>query len=91
MTTFERVASILRSYFEVDPGSITPESRLQDLAIDSLGVIEIMFAVEDEFKVIVPRLEGDARPTLVTVDDLVRFIDRLLSEQTTVAQEQASS
>ena len=91
MTTFERVANILRTHFEVDPGSITPGARLQDLAIDSLGVIEIMFALEDEFGITVPRLEGDARSALVTVDDLVRFVDRLLSEQSSAAQEQASS
>ena len=60
---------------------IQGDARLQDFAIDSLGVIEIMFAVEDEFGITVPPAPPGTSMSLDTVDDLVRYIDRLASEQ----------
>lgn len=89
MSTLERLTQILKANFDVDTASLTPESRLADLAIDSLGVIEIMFAVEDEFKIVVPRTQGDNAPALATVGDLVAFVDRLVSEQAARPEEPA--
>ena len=57
------------------------DARLEDFAIDSLGLIEIMFAVEEEFGITVPPAAPDTSKSIVTLDDLVRHIDRLVSEQ----------
>jgi len=89
LSTFERLTQILKANFDIDTASLTPESRLADLAIDSLGVIEIMFAVEDEFKIAVPRTHGENAPALVTVGDLAAFVDRLVSEQAARPEEPA--
>ena len=79
MSTLERLTHILQANFDIDPTALTPESRLADLSIDSLGIIEIMFAIEDEFKIVVPRVQGESAPALTTVADLVSFVDRLLA------------
>jgi acyl carrier protein len=80
-TTLEGLRQIIVREFEVDPRLLQADARLEDFAIDSLGVIEILFAVEEEFSIIVPSEPPDTRTSINTVGDLVGYIDRLLSEQ----------
>jgi acyl carrier protein len=75
--TFELLRQILTKDFEVAPELIHPAARLDQLAIDSLAVIEVMFRLEDEFKISFPQDPGD----LSTVGDLSSSIDRLVAEQ----------
>ena len=81
MTTLESVQAILKTNFDLSSEVVQPESRLEDLAIDSLAVIEVMFAVEDEFKVTVPSEPAALQEQMKTVGDLVAYIDRLVAEQ----------
>ena len=74
---FERLGQILSKEFEVAPELINPAARMDQLAIDSLAVIEVMFRLEDEFKISFPQDPGE----LKTVGDLVSAIDRLATEQ----------
>lgn len=48
------VTSILAEQAVCDPAEITPEQSLQDLGIDSLGVVECIFAIEETFDVSIP-------------------------------------
>jgi acyl carrier protein len=79
--TIECLRKIIARDFEIDPQLLQDDVQLKDLAIDSLGVIEIMFAVEEEFSITVPPEPPDARTPINTMDDLVHYIDRLVSEQ----------
>jgi acyl carrier protein len=80
-TTLESLRKIIIRDFEIDPQLLQTDARLEDFAIDSLGVIEILFAVEEEFGIIVPPEPPDTRTSINTVGDLVGYIDHLLSEQ----------
>jgi acyl carrier protein len=80
-TTLESLRKIIARDFEVDPQLLRGDAQLQDFAIDSLGVIEILFAVEEEFGITVPHEPPGTSTSLDTLDDLVRFIDQLVSEQ----------
>ena len=75
--TFEVLRQILTKDFEVAPELIHPNARLDQLAIDSLAVIEVMFQLEDVFKISFPQDPGE----LSTVGDLASTIDRLVTEQ----------
>lgn len=77
ITTLERLRQILAKDFEVAPELIHPAARMDELALDSLAVIEVVFKLEDEFKISFPREPG----TLQTVGDLVSCVDRLAAEQ----------
>lgn len=81
MTTLESVQAILKTNFDLSSEVVQPEARLADLAIDSLAVIEVLFAVEDEFKVTVPSEPATLQGQMKTVGDLVGYIDRLVAEQ----------
>jgi len=85
--TFELLRQILTKDFEVAPDLIHPAARLDQLAIDSLAVIEVMFRLEDEFKISFPQDPGE----LSTVGDLASSIDRLVAEQRSRASSGAAA
>ena len=76
-TTFERLRQILAKEFDVAPELIHPAARMDELAIDSLAVIEVIFQLEDAFDISFPQEPGQ----LQTVGDLVARVDRLVTEQ----------
>ena len=54
-TTFDKVANIIAETSEIDRDKITPESHtIDDLGIDSLDFLDIVFAVDKEFGIKVP-------------------------------------
>lgn len=75
--TLERLRAILVKDYKLAPEALTLDAPLEGLGIDSLGVAELLFNVEDEFKVILP-----PEPVqLATLGDVVRFIDGLVAAQ----------
>ena len=54
-TTFDKVAKIIAETSEIDLDTITPESHtIDDLGIDSLDFLDIVFAIDKEFGIKVP-------------------------------------
>ena len=54
-STFDKVAKIIADTSEIDIETITPESHtINDLGIDSLDFLDIVFAVDKEFGIKVP-------------------------------------
>jgi acyl carrier protein len=76
-TTLDRLRVLLVKDYKLEPDLLTPDAPLEALGIDSLGVAELMFNIEDEFEVAIP---GDP-VALATVRDVVRYIDDLVSSQ----------
>ena len=77
MTTLERLQELLTRDFDLDPGVVQRDARLEELDIDSLRMIEILFSVEDAFKITVPAEQAELRTRLKTVGDLADYIDTL--------------
>ena len=75
---FEKVRDIVAEQFDVDSEEVTAESTIiDDLGADSLDVVDLISAVEDEFDVQIPdeKVEG-----IKTVGDIVAFIESFTSE-----------
>ena len=54
-TTFDKVAQIIADTSEIPRENITPESHtIDDLGIDSLDFLDIVFAIDKEFGIKVP-------------------------------------
>ncbi|MBO0661173.1 acyl carrier protein [Jiella sp. MQZ9-1] len=54
-STFDRVADIIAETSEIDRAEITPESHtIEDLGIDSLDFLDIVFAIDKEFGIKIP-------------------------------------
>lgn len=81
MTTLQSLQAIFKANFDLAPEVLQPDARLEDLEIDSLSMIEVLFAVEDEFKITVPPEPAAWRSQMITLGDLVAYVDKLIAEQ----------
>jgi acyl carrier protein len=54
MGVSEQVIAILAEQAVLDPADIAPDQSLADLGIDSLGLVESIFAIEEAFDITVP-------------------------------------
>lgn len=71
--TFEKVKTLLSNQLGLKEEKIKMESRvLEDLGADSLDVVELLMALEDEFGI---EVNEDDAVKLKTVADIVRIID----------------
>ncbi len=71
--TFEKVKEILAKQLEVDANEIELSNSLQeDLGADSLDVVEIVMALEDEFSI---EIADEETAKIKTVEDVVKYID----------------
>jgi acyl carrier protein len=76
MSTLDTLVDILSRDYSVAREQITPEATLETLGLDSLSVLELMFKIEDRYKV---KITDDTPTDLLTVSDVVRYIDSLLA------------
>lgn len=52
--TLERVRRLIGQYLKIAPETIGEDSKLEELGLDSLGALELVFEIEEEFKIKVP-------------------------------------
>ena len=72
-STLELVREIIANQLSVKPEDVKDDSNIaEDLGADSLDLVEILMALEDEFGISIP---DEAIPTIKTIKDLVEFID----------------
>ena len=70
---FEKVKEIIADQLGVNVDDVTMESSFRgDLGADSLDVVELIMALEEEFGVEIP--DEDAEK-LVTVGDAVKYVE----------------
>ncbi len=67
------LASILNDVADVDAADVSDEkSFVDDLDVDSLSMVEVAMAAEEQFGVKIP---DDELPKLKTVGDAVKYIE----------------
>jgi acyl carrier protein len=67
------LASILEEVADVKPDDVSDEkSFVDDLDVDSLSMVEVAMAAEEQFGVKIP---DDELPKLKTVGDAVKYIE----------------
>ena len=52
--TLERVRRLLAGYLKIPAETIGEDSKLDELGLDSLGGLELVFEIEEEFRIKVP-------------------------------------
>ena len=69
---FEKLQKIIAEVLNIDTDKITMESTfVDDLGADSLDIVELIMALEEEFDIEIP--DSDAEK-VVTVGDVVEYI-----------------
>ena len=76
-STFERLTAMLAKDHKLALERLTPDAPLEALGIDSLGIVEMLWNVEDMFKIKLPLKTVQ----LHTLAEVVRYIDELVAAQ----------
>ena len=69
---FEKITALLADQFSVEQDSITMDTTFEDLGADSLDIVELSMALEEQFDV--GEMEDSEAAKLHTVGDLVRMV-----------------
>ena len=75
---FEKLAALLSEQFGVDVDSITMDTSIEDLGADSLDIVEMTMAVEEEFGL--EDMDEEDLSGISTVADLVRYLKSKLED-----------
>lgn len=71
--TFDKIKAILADQLDVDADTLTLDTDMaRDLNADSLDVVEVLMAIEDEFGVEIPDEEIE---NIKTIGNLVEYIE----------------
>ena len=84
MSTLDQVIQIIAEQALLDPSDIKPGSTLEDLGIDSLGLVESIFSIEEAFDISIPFNANNPTESdfdISSVASIVEGIDRLRKEQ----------
>jgi acyl carrier protein len=74
---FEKLVGLIAEQFNVEADSITMETAFQDdLNADSVDIVDLSMALEEEFGI--EEMGEEEISTIVTVGDLVRFLQNKL-------------
>lgn len=80
----DRVIAIIAEQAVLEPADVRPESTLEELGIDSLGVVEAVFAIEEAFDISVPFNANNPETgefDISSVGAIVAAVERLIAEQ----------
>ncbi len=80
--TFAAVSSVLVDQFHVEAASVQPHTALDQLGLDSLALMEFVFAVEDRFDVRIPEDRLDPRQAGVTLEQLATLLEEAIAAKT---------
>ncbi len=76
MNVEEKVVEVIIREQHLDPGVVKPESTFAELGIDSLDGVNILFALEEEFKIDIPdSVAQNMKSVRQVVDSLTRVIE----------------
>lgn len=71
---FEKVKAIIIDQLSIsDADMVTMDTTLEDLGADSLDLVEVIMAIEDEFDV---QIKDEDLENLKSVGDLINYINK---------------
>ncbi len=80
----ERVIEIIAEQAMIEPVDISPTCRLADLGVDSLGLVECIFSIEEAFNIAVPfNANTPEQPgfDLSSVGAIISEVEKLVARQ----------
>lgn len=86
-----QVIDIIAEQAVLEPSDVTMDSTLEDLGIDSLGLVESIFAIEEAFDIAIPfnaNNPEDSAFDISSVASIVAGIEGLVAAQHGVQKDQ---
>lgn len=76
--TFEKIRAIIADKLSIDENEIEMESSfIEDLGADSLDIVELIMALEDEFDL---EISDEDAENITTVSDVVEYVKQHVEE-----------
>ncbi len=78
-----RVIRIIAEQAVLEPSDVTEGSTLEELGIDSLGLVESIFAIEEEFDISIPFNANEPEKMdfdITSVSSIISGIEKLVKE-----------
>jgi acyl carrier protein len=72
-STFDSLLALIAQQHHLDVAALTLDSGLADAGLDSLAVAELIFSIEEAFKVDLGNVAAEALPA--TIGEVVALID----------------
>ena len=79
-----KVIDIIAEQAILEPGDVTLESTLDSLGIDSMGLVESIFAIEEAFDIQIPfnaNDPSDSEFNISSVSSIISGIEKLVAEK----------
>lgn len=80
----DRIIAIIAEQAMVDPSDIRPEMTPEQLGIDSLGLVESIFAIEEAFDITVPFNANEAENPdfdISSMGAIIAAVEKLVAEK----------
>lgn len=80
----ERIIAIIAEQAVLEPSDVSLDKTLEDLGIDSLGLVESIFAIEEAFDIQVPFNANEPEKSdfdISSVAAIVAAVEKLVAEQ----------
>lgn len=84
MSTQDQIIAILADQALLQPSDVALDNSLEDLGIDSMALVESIFAIEEAFDISIPFNANDTQNgdfDISTVAAIIAAVDKLKTEQ----------
>ncbi|WP_076997545.1 acyl carrier protein [Variovorax sp. KK3] len=82
MSSLQELQNLIQEKYGLDAAALDPHASMRDKGLDSLALVEFVFAIEDHFKINMP----DQDTNIDTLAELAAVVDKLLAERAATAQ-----
>lgn len=84
MGNTDAIYAIIAKQAKTEPTTLKPETQLSNLDLQSIDIVELVFAIEDTFDIEIPYAPSEqntAGISFKTVGDIVAAVEKLVGEQ----------
>ena len=78
MSSLPELQKLIQEKYGIDPATLDPDESMRNKGLDSLALVEFLFAVEDHFHIDMP----DTDTNVDTLAGLAAMVDKILAEKT---------
>ncbi len=77
MSSLKELQDLIQDKFGLDAATLDPHASMREKGVDSLALVELLFAIEDRFGITM----SDEDSGIDTLADLALAVDRIRSKQ----------
>ncbi|MFY9512563.1 MAG: acyl carrier protein [Rubrivivax sp.] len=81
MSSLKELQDLIQEKYGLDPSTLDPHASMRGSGIDSLALVEFLFAVEDKYGISVP----DEHSNIDTLAELAEVVDKVRAAQSQAA------